>query len=374
MAIYKLSEFCNYLKGQIEKKENSFIQKYPIISAGVNIKGYYSKYNRDGKYICISTSGASTGHVTYYEGKFWASDCLTLELNNLSMLKSNFFKFLLFKSEKLFKQLKTGSAQQHIYWKDIKNISFDIPSLKEQQKIIDIIEPQKHLFEKYHNCIRIDSFENTKKDLQKIIDIIEPLNKIQNKTKKIRQLLKKYLLNQYISNNNPYINLDKIIKIHNLKRQNQLDYLPTAAVSELTYDSVNKIDLELEEKSLSRADLTVVPNSIIVSKLLGENKVLPITKIETKYVYSTGFFNFTSENNNHLLMYFLSNHFIKQKKIFATGTTMLAITKDTLKCFQIKKPLSKIIKVNLIKVFSLLNNIEIYLNKTKQLFLRLLIK
>ena len=142
MAIYKLRDFCEYSYGSWDKKiKNLKEKKYPIISAGVDIKGFYSKYNRDGKYVCISGVGASAGHVTYYDGKFWASECMTLKLMPKKLIKNEYFKNIFFRKQRHFKSLIIGSAQPYLPWKIIKNLKVKIPSINEQQKIIDIIEP-----------------------------------------------------------------------------------------------------------------------------------------------------------------------------------------------------------------------------------------
>ena len=378
MAIYKLEDFAEQKRGKLEKSFSilkNHVNKYPIISAGVDIKGFYSKYNRDGKYICISSSGASAGYVSYYDGKFWASDCITLKLKSSSNICENYFKFLLLNKSKFFKKVSTGSAQKHVYWKNIKHFEFFIPSLLEQQKIIDIIKPVEKLFIKYNNCVRLNSFENTKKDIKKLIDIIEPVERLGNIMNAVRLKLKNLLKNLYSSNPNQTILLKDIIKLKKQNKEEQNTYLPTAAVSELQINFANSIDLKNEKKRISRANLTVKPNSLIISKLSGENKLLTISDWEEQFVFSTGFFNLTSENNSHLLGFFLSNDFKRQKHIFSTGTTMQAITNKAISFFKIKRAgKQNLMNLNLMKIFSLLNQIEFNLNKMKKLFIKLMFK
>ena len=144
MAVYKLENIASYKMGVFESKRTISqlaVKAYPVISAGVTFKGFYPEYNRDGKYICISVTGAA-GFVTIYEGKFWASgDCLTLQLKDKENINWNYFKFLIKKTEKAIAKLGKGSVIKHISWKDIKDMKLTIPTINEQQKIIDIIEP-----------------------------------------------------------------------------------------------------------------------------------------------------------------------------------------------------------------------------------------
>ena len=379
MAVYKLENIASYKMGVFESKRTISqlaVKAYPVISAGVTFKGFYPEYNRDGKYICISVTGASAGFVTIYEGKFWASgDCLTLQLKDKENINWNYFKFLIKKTEKAIAKLGKGSAIKHISWKDIKDMKLTIPTINEQQKIIDIIEPIEKLFIKYKSCVRIDNFKNTKKDVQKIIDIIEPFERLINCIESKKQKIKKMLREIYTLLPKQRICLAKLIKLNSQKKEEQKVYLPTAAVSELGINFKNAINLEKIKKTISRANLTVEPNSIIISKLSGENKLLTIGDWEKQFVYSTGFFNFTSPKISHLLGFFLSNDFKRQKQIFSSGTTMQTITNRAINFIKIKTPRRKaFFDLNCVKILSLINQIINSLEKNKKLLIKLLIK
>ncbi|AVN63684.1 hypothetical protein CG006_01660 [Mesoplasma florum] len=114
----------------------------------------------------------------------------------------------------------TGYTRYNISQKDLEKIILVLPSLEEQEKIIDIIEPFENLFLKYSNCVRIDSFNNCKNDVKKIIDIIEPIEKnihiLKNIILKIEDFFK-------------LRNFDKKIKIKDISREikNGFAYSPS---------------------------------------------------------------------------------------------------------------------------------------------------
>jgi len=82
-----------------------------------------------------------------------------------------------------------------VYPKDVSQLESYIPSLEQQQKIIDIIAPKEELFLKFSNTIRIDNFEHTKNDLKNLIDIIEPVECLLNQVIKVRNKLLNFIKN-----------------------------------------------------------------------------------------------------------------------------------------------------------------------------------
>jgi type I restriction enzyme S subunit len=86
--------------------------------------------------------------------------------------------------------------------------------------------------------------------------------------------IKKFLINKYIFKKTNYINFNDIISKKVIKRNKEYLYIQTNAVSELNIDYSKILNLK-KIKIPSRANLKPINNSIIFSKLLGENKVIP---------------------------------------------------------------------------------------------------
>ena len=89
-------------------------------------------------------------------------------------------------------------------------LKINLPSIKTQKQIIDIIEPYEKLFLSYSQCLRIDNIKNTKKDLKNLIDIIEPFEKLIKIMKNIILKIENYSKNIQITNNEK-IKINKII-------------------------------------------------------------------------------------------------------------------------------------------------------------------
>ncbi|MFV0247252.1 MAG: hypothetical protein ACK5HS_04930, partial [Mycoplasmatales bacterium] len=90
------------------------------------------------------------------------------------------------------------------------------------------------------------------------------------------------------------------------------------------------------------------------------------------FVVSTGFINITTDFNDHVVGYILSDDFKKQKTLLSTGTTMVGLNNDSLNKMVIKKPLSK--SNDLVIVLNQLLKIELKLKSELNNCIKLLIK
>ena len=211
------------------------------------------------------------------------------------------------------------------------------------------------------------------KTQKQIIDIIEPFEKLKNKYKLIKKKIKNLLINEYNKKENKYINLSEIIIKKTQKRSKQNLYFQTNGILELNIDFSKMINLNKINKIPSRANLVPKDNSILFSKLLGENKILPwFYEKENEYVFSTGFYNIQSKNLDHILSFLLTNDFKRKKTMFANGTTMIGINDNSIKNIKIKKSYenSNVFSKFIFKLIF----IESKINKIKNKILKLLIE
>jgi type I restriction enzyme S subunit len=235
-----------------------------------------------------------------------------------------------------FRRYATGMKVYRFKIQDFKFIKVDVPALETQKKIIEIIKPLE------------DSIMNIKNQI--------------NETKKL-------LINEYNLLDTSRNFLQDYIKNHTRKYSGQTKYLATNAIGEFSIDSHKAQDISNQKPS--RANLTPENNSIIVSKLDGENKMMYIDDA-FKYVVSTGFFNFSTNHLDHLVGFLLSNDFKKQKSMLSTGTTMVGLNNSGLKRIKISSPINK--NNTLTNHLNRLILTEIKLSKQKDKIINLLIK
>ena len=348
MSIYKLGELIILNKQTITKgNKYNYIQLGNIKNQNYKIIGGENKWVNRAKWlinepmILISRVYVENRNSNLiYPGQIpvCASNAfICFKSNKKAKLKYLWYKLNAPKFINYMIQHVRGTIHPSVNLNDFLNYKLQLPDLHIQQKIIDIIEPKEKLFLQFPNCVRIDSFENCKKDLQNLIDIIEPILKMKNCLDIIMKKIKSILVKNYQINNNSRVSLKAIINTNVSKRTNQNIYFHTSAVGELKL--FNEKAIYLETKTISRANLIPKENSILFSKLKGENKVLPFVKGKKEWVFSTGFYNITSNANDHILGFLLSSYFQDQKNIYATGTTMKGLNSRDLFKIRIKKPL-----------------------------------
>ena len=316
---------------------------YPLISASTannGIMGYVDNYLYDGQNITISRVG-NAGTTFYHEGKISLTDnCFILSRINKKIAKVKYVFYLLkLNEDKKIRSISHGTTRKIINKTDLDNLIIYLPSIEIQNAIISIIEP---------------------------LDILE------NKINKLKTVLKKLLINIYDKNCNSHVNLFENNKIYTNKYLNQNLYCDTSCIGELEINFSKMINISLEDKP-SRADLSIKNNSIIFSKLLGENKVYCFLNNEN-IVFSTGFFNIKSndENNDDLLSFLLSSLFQNQKTMLANGTTMIGINNSDLTKVRCKAPF---LNSNIyFTFFNKLNEIENKITLARNKIVNLLIK
>jgi restriction endonuclease S subunit len=387
MAIYKLGDICEvkmcrrifnyetnkiggipfYKIGTMGKEPDSFIsaEKYNEILT--------NKWNHPKKGDSLISCSGTIGNIVEYNGVpsyFQDSNIVWLETDKLH---KKYLYFWLRTNPFLATQ---SSTIKRLYNSNIKETRIFVPSLNEQQDIIDIIEQNKELFLKFHEIIRIDSKSNCMSDFKNLIDIIEPIelmiNNIKSQIQKLRKLL---LLNYEFNSSKDVISLKEITSLKANNYVGQKEYVATNAIGELSMD-INKIT-NISKERPSRANLSVMRNSLIFSKMVGENKVWYIDEYSEKYIFSTGFFNIETKCVDFVAGFLLSNSFIQQKYNLSNGTTMVALNTRGYNDIKIRKPIDMILvnehANNILRLVTKLQNLKNNLTNISDKMLKLLI-
>ena len=142
-----LGDVCEFKNGKGIKKENLIIGNYPVIGGGQNPMGLHNEYNTNENVILCSSSGAYAGYISKYDKKVWASDCFSIIPKN-KLINNTYLYFTLKLSlqNKIYKS-QTGTAQPHIYSKNLINIKIPIPSLEIQKEIIEYCDFNSNLIQ-----------------------------------------------------------------------------------------------------------------------------------------------------------------------------------------------------------------------------------
>lgn len=120
-----LSNIGNFVRGKNITAAEMVWGNVPVISAGLKPSGYHNKQNVFGQCITISASGANAGYLSYHLSDIWAADCSFCQSENIWFIY-NSLKFL----QPVISNLQCGSAQPHVYPKDINKLCTIIPDEK----------------------------------------------------------------------------------------------------------------------------------------------------------------------------------------------------------------------------------------------------
>lgn len=124
--VKELGKYAKIKKGTlITEKTADTDGNVKVVSAGLDFSYFHSKSNYSENTITISASGANAGYVNYWREPIFACDCTTVRGSNTADTLI-ILEFLKMRQGFIFKQAR-GSAQPHVYPKDIEVLSFPVP-------------------------------------------------------------------------------------------------------------------------------------------------------------------------------------------------------------------------------------------------------
>jgi restriction endonuclease S subunit len=166
--VKELGKICNFKNGKGIKKDSLVEGEYPVIGGGQKPMGFHNEHNTNENTILCSSSGAYAGFISKYDKKVWASDCFSIIPKDKSIENNYLYYLLKITQDKIYKS-QTGTAQPHVYSKDLQDLKIPIPTLERQKEIIEYCEYNDTLIKQLEKEI-----ENNKKQAQQFItDIVK---------------------------------------------------------------------------------------------------------------------------------------------------------------------------------------------------------
>lgn len=135
----KLLEIAEFRRGKTITKSQIITGNVPVVAGGLEPAYYHNKANTTAPVITVSGSGANAGFTRIYHTNVFASDCSFVDINSTSYV---YFVFCFLKESKaVLESLQKGSAQPHVYAKDINTLPLLIPDSKCIERFIAITAP-----------------------------------------------------------------------------------------------------------------------------------------------------------------------------------------------------------------------------------------
>lgn len=124
--VKSLGDWAEIRKGTlITEKTANTNGDIKVISAGVDFSYYHDVANRPKNTITISASGANAGFVNFWREPIFACDCTTIT-NSVIGRTLYILNFLKIVQDFIYQQAR-GSAQPHVYPKDIEGLKIIVP-------------------------------------------------------------------------------------------------------------------------------------------------------------------------------------------------------------------------------------------------------
>lgn len=121
----KLGAFVNVKKGKNITRSTISEGKVPVVAGGLSPAYYHNAANTIAPVITVSASGANAGFTKLYLEDVWASDCSYID-SAMSNAVHFTYSFLKFKQVEVY-HLQKGSAQPHVYPKDLMELEIELP-------------------------------------------------------------------------------------------------------------------------------------------------------------------------------------------------------------------------------------------------------
>lgn len=131
-----LGDICLVKRGTTITQKEATQGNIPVVAGGLKPTYFHNVSNRQGNVITISGSGANAGFVNFWDEPIFASDCSTVEVKRDDLSVHFVYYFLLSQQDFIYKELRSGAAQPHVYGKDIAKLLMPFPSLAIQQEIV----------------------------------------------------------------------------------------------------------------------------------------------------------------------------------------------------------------------------------------------
>jgi len=137
----KLGDVCEVSRGTNITRKSAVVGDVPVVAGGIKPTYFHNSPNRPANIVTISGSGANAGYVNFYDIPIYASDCTTVLPKHPEYLSTRYVYLYLRSTQKfIFDHLRQGSAQPHVYPRDISKLEIPVPPLPEQQRIVAILD------------------------------------------------------------------------------------------------------------------------------------------------------------------------------------------------------------------------------------------
>ncbi|MCH5340742.1 MAG: restriction endonuclease subunit S [Acetatifactor sp.] len=135
----ELKNFVTVFRGEYITQKDTKQGNIPVILGGQEPAYYIDMANHTGEIVVVARSGASAGFVSYWNEPIFISDGFGYEANE-ELIMPKYLYYVLKSVEKRLNKMKRGAGIPHISGEAVLSTKIVVPALKEQRRIIDILD------------------------------------------------------------------------------------------------------------------------------------------------------------------------------------------------------------------------------------------
>ncbi len=134
-----LAEIAQFKRGKTITQAQTVEGHVPVVAGGLEPAYYHNRANTKSPVITVSGSGANAGFTRMYYVDVFASDCSFIDASVTPYL---YYVYCFLKAKKNFvNTMQKGSAQPHVYARDINALSLAIPPECLIESFCKLVEP-----------------------------------------------------------------------------------------------------------------------------------------------------------------------------------------------------------------------------------------
>ena len=134
-----LSKISIPFRGEYITKSGSTAGDIPVILGGQEPAYYIDKCNHTGEIVVVARSGVSAGFVSYWDEPIFVTDGFGYESNS-EWVTTKYLFYILKNKENELNSMKRGAGVPHISGAALSEVKFPVPGLKEQERIVSILD------------------------------------------------------------------------------------------------------------------------------------------------------------------------------------------------------------------------------------------
>jgi type I restriction enzyme S subunit len=134
-----LTEAATFQRGSAITQKQTLPGSVPVVANGPDVVYTHDTSNRTGETVVVARSGAHAGSISFWNEPIFLTDAFSVHPDEQS-LRPRFLYYYLFSRQRTIRASKKGAGVPHVRVKDLERFPLPVPSLAEQDRIVDILD------------------------------------------------------------------------------------------------------------------------------------------------------------------------------------------------------------------------------------------